>query len=133
MSNEFCKLLADAGIVHHKTVPDTPMQNGKAEHFNRTIIEAAKSMLHTVSLPFSLWEEAVHTAIRICNCASKKAFGWCTSVEALIDTILDVFYFRIFDCLAYYHIYRDKCHKLELNSQKLVFVDYKSSSKGYRL
>lgn len=114
-------------------IPNTPIQNSKAEHFNHTIIEAAKSVLHAASLLFSLWEEVVHTAIYIHNCISKKAFRWHTLVEALIGTILDVFYFHVFGCLAYRHIHGDEHCKLEPNLQKLGFVSYKPDSKGYRL
>ena len=58
-SKEFIQYLKDSGIVHERTIPDTPQQNGLAERFNRTIVGAAKSMLHTAGLSYGFWVEAV--------------------------------------------------------------------------
>ncbi|KAJ0392280.1 hypothetical protein ATCC90586_011623 [Pythium insidiosum] len=35
-----------SGIIHQKTVPHSPQQNGMAERMNRTIVEKARSMMH---------------------------------------------------------------------------------------
>nr|GEV14966.1 Gag-Pol polyprotein [Tanacetum cinerariifolium] len=44
------------------SVPRTPQQNGVAERKNRTLIEAAKTMLADSLLPILFWAEAVNTA-----------------------------------------------------------------------
>jgi transposase InsO family protein len=46
MSTHFKTLLSIYGIDRQVTVPRTPQQNGVAERANRTIMEAARSMLH---------------------------------------------------------------------------------------
>ena len=66
-----CKQVADIlhqyGIIHRTTMPYTPEQNGSAERENRTLMEAARSMLHSTRLPYKLWAEAVNTASYILN------------------------------------------------------------------
>ncbi|GJT16097.1 retrovirus-related pol polyprotein from transposon TNT 1-94 [Tanacetum coccineum] len=50
------------GIFHQKTVPRTPQQNGVVERRNRTLVEAARTMLIFSKAPMFLWAEAVATA-----------------------------------------------------------------------
>ncbi|GJV38401.1 putative ribonuclease H-like domain-containing protein [Tanacetum coccineum] len=45
----------------------TPQQNGVAERKNRTLIEAAKTMLADSKLPTTFWAEAVNTACYVQN------------------------------------------------------------------
>nr|GEX02992.1 retrovirus-related Pol polyprotein from transposon TNT 1-94 [Tanacetum cinerariifolium] len=50
------------GIFHQKTVPKTPQQNGVVERRNRTLVEAARTMLIFSKALMFLWAEAVATA-----------------------------------------------------------------------
>ncbi|GKE33157.1 retrovirus-related pol polyprotein from transposon TNT 1-94, partial [Tanacetum coccineum] len=43
-------------------VPRTPQQNGVVERQNRTLVEAARTMLIFSKAPMFLWAEAVATA-----------------------------------------------------------------------
>ena len=49
-------------IAREYTVPETPEQNGVAEDFNRTVVEAARCVLIDSKLPKSYWVRAVDTA-----------------------------------------------------------------------
>ena len=133
MSNSFQQHLRNEGIVHERTTPNTPQQNGKAERMNRTLVEAAKSMMHAAGLSYGFWQEAITTAVHVRNRAPKRAFKWRTSFEVLTGTKPDVSRLRVFGCLAYRHIHKDDRRKLEPNAQPLVFVGYEANSKGYRL
>nr|GEW69996.1 putative ribonuclease H-like domain-containing protein [Tanacetum cinerariifolium] len=57
--NQFCEL---KGIKREFSVPRTPQQNSIAERKNRTLIEAARTMLTDSLLPIPFWAEAVNTA-----------------------------------------------------------------------
>lgn len=133
MSTEFQDFLKSEGIVHQRTTPGTPQQNGKAERLNRTIVESAKSMLHTAGLSNGFWEAAVSTAVHVRNRAPKRSLGWRTPYEVLTGRKPDVSYFRTFGCLAYRLVPRDKRLKLAPNAESLVFVGYEFGTKGYRL
>nr|GFA91820.1 retrovirus-related Pol polyprotein from transposon TNT 1-94 [Tanacetum cinerariifolium] len=50
-------------IFHQKTVPRTPHQNGVIERRNRTLVEAARTMLIFSKAPMFLWAEAVATTV----------------------------------------------------------------------
>nr|GFB90962.1 ribonuclease H-like domain-containing protein [Tanacetum cinerariifolium] len=60
----FCEL---KGIKREFSVPRTPQRNGIAERKNRTLIEAARTMLTDSLLPIPFWAEAVNTACYVQN------------------------------------------------------------------
>ncbi|KAD2392849.1 hypothetical protein E3N88_39826 [Mikania micrantha] len=55
------------GIVQQFSAPYVPQMNGVAERKNRTLIEAARTMLADSSLPVQLWNEAVANACYTLN------------------------------------------------------------------
>nr|GEV39800.1 hypothetical protein [Tanacetum cinerariifolium] len=62
--NQFYEL---KGIKKEFSVPRTPQQNSIAERKNRTLIEAARTMLADSLLPIPFWAEAVNTACYVQN------------------------------------------------------------------
>nr|GFA38232.1 putative ribonuclease H-like domain-containing protein [Tanacetum cinerariifolium] len=62
--NQFCGL---KGIKREFSVLRTPQQNGIAERKNRTLIEAARTLLADSLLPIPFWAEAVNTAYYVQN------------------------------------------------------------------
>nr|GFA83034.1 putative ribonuclease H-like domain-containing protein [Tanacetum cinerariifolium] len=54
-------------IKREFSIPRTPQQNGIAERKNRTLIEAARTMLVDSLLPIPFWIEAVNTACYVQN------------------------------------------------------------------
>ncbi|GKF53468.1 putative ribonuclease H-like domain-containing protein, partial [Tanacetum coccineum] len=61
---EFC---GNKGIKQEYSNARTPQQNGVAERMNRTLIEAARTMLADSLLPTTFWAEEVSTACYIFN------------------------------------------------------------------
>ncbi|GJT60216.1 putative ribonuclease H-like domain-containing protein [Tanacetum coccineum] len=61
---EFC---GNKGIKQEYSNARTPQQNGVAERMNRTLIEAARTMLADSLLPTTFWAEAVSIACYIFN------------------------------------------------------------------
>ncbi|KAI3665306.1 hypothetical protein L6452_43930 [Arctium lappa] len=62
--NSFCE---EKGIERQYSASRTPQQNGVAERRNRTLIEAARSLLADSKLPITFWAEAVNTACYVQN------------------------------------------------------------------
>ncbi|GJV75491.1 retrovirus-related pol polyprotein from transposon TNT 1-94 [Tanacetum coccineum] len=62
--NQFCEM---KGIKREFSVARTPQQNGVAERKNRTLIEAARTMLADSLLPTTFWAEAINTACYVQN------------------------------------------------------------------
>nr|GFC46976.1 hypothetical protein [Tanacetum cinerariifolium] len=55
------------GIKREFSVPRTPQQNGIAKRKNKTLIEAARTMLADSLLPIPFWADAVNTACYVQN------------------------------------------------------------------
>nr|GFC27272.1 putative ribonuclease H-like domain-containing protein [Tanacetum cinerariifolium] len=51
------------GITHETSAAKTPQQNGVVERINRTLVEAARTMLIFSHAPLFLWAEAIATAV----------------------------------------------------------------------
>ncbi|GJZ30180.1 putative ribonuclease H-like domain-containing protein [Tanacetum coccineum] len=68
--NQFCER---KGIKREFSVARTPQQNGVAERKNRTLIEAARTMLADSKLPTTFWAEVVNTACYVQNRFDGKA------------------------------------------------------------
>nr|GFC06594.1 hypothetical protein [Tanacetum cinerariifolium] len=62
--NDFC---SHKGIKKEFSNARTPQHNGVAERRNRTLIEAARTLLADAKLPVTFWAEAVNTACYVQN------------------------------------------------------------------
>jgi hypothetical protein len=133
VSKAFTGFCAQEGIRREWTVPYNPQQNGVAERKNRSIIGAARSMLHDQSLPFFLWAEACSTAVYLQNRSPHRVLGSKTLEEAFTGKKPDVSRFRVFGCVTYSHVPKEKKTKLEPTAEKGIFVGYSETSKAYRI
>nr|GEZ67533.1 hypothetical protein [Tanacetum cinerariifolium] len=52
---------AEEGILHQTSVARTPEQNGVVKRLNRTLVEAARTMLSAAKVPLFFWAEAIAT------------------------------------------------------------------------
>nr|GFC13566.1 putative ribonuclease H-like domain-containing protein [Tanacetum cinerariifolium] len=53
---------AAEGILHQTSVARIPEQNGVVERRNRTLVEAAQTMISAAKVPLFFWAEAISTA-----------------------------------------------------------------------
>ncbi|GJV22076.1 retrovirus-related pol polyprotein from transposon TNT 1-94, partial [Tanacetum coccineum] len=60
------------GISHETSVARSPQQNGVVERRNRTLVEAARTMLIYAKAPLFLWAEAVATACPVWGCDTMR-------------------------------------------------------------
>nr|GEU94047.1 retrovirus-related Pol polyprotein from transposon TNT 1-94 [Tanacetum cinerariifolium] len=89
------------GISHETSVARTPQQNGVVERQNRTLVEAARTMLIFAQAPLFLWAEAVAT---ICYTQNRSIIRRChgkTLYELLHDRKPDLSYLHVFGALCY--------------------------------
>ncbi|GJZ86178.1 ribonuclease H-like domain-containing protein [Tanacetum coccineum] len=80
--NQFCEM---KGIKREFSIARTPQQNGVAERKNRTLIEAARTMLADSKLPTTFWAEAVNTACRKPALSFMRPFGCPVTILNTID------------------------------------------------
>nr|GEX28135.1 putative ribonuclease H-like domain-containing protein [Tanacetum cinerariifolium] len=88
------------GIKRKFSVPRTPQQNGIAERKNRTLIEAARTMLADSLLPILFWVEAVNTACYVQNRVFVTKPHNKTPYELLHGRTPSIGFLRPFGCLV---------------------------------
>nr|GFB81430.1 putative ribonuclease H-like domain-containing protein [Tanacetum cinerariifolium] len=93
--NQFCEI---KGIKREFSVLRTPQQNGIAERKNRTLIEAAKTMLADSLLTNPFWAEAVNTACYVQNRVLVTKPQNKTSYELLHGRPPSIGFMRPFGC-----------------------------------
>nr|GEX36029.1 hypothetical protein [Tanacetum cinerariifolium] len=95
--NQFCGM---EGIKREFSVPRTPQQNGIAERKNKTLIEAARTMLADLLLPILFWAEAVNTACYVQNRVLVTKPQNKTPYELLHGRTPSIGFMRPFGCLV---------------------------------
>ncbi|GJX85124.1 retrovirus-related pol polyprotein from transposon TNT 1-94 [Tanacetum coccineum] len=119
------------GIFHQKTVPRTPQQNGVVERRNRTLVEAARTMLIFSKAPMFLWAEAVATACYTQNRSLIHTRHNKAPYELVHDKKSDLMFFRVFGALCYPTNDSEDLGKLQPIADIGFFVGYAPSRKGY--
>jgi transposase InsO family protein len=66
-SNKFNDFCETHGIKRHFSTPRTPQRNGVVEKKNRTVQEAAITILNEAKLPDTYWREVMYTIVYILN------------------------------------------------------------------
>ncbi|GJR82405.1 integrase, catalytic region, zinc finger, CCHC-type containing protein [Tanacetum coccineum] len=121
------------GIFHQKTVPRTPQQNGVVERRNRTLVEAARTMLIFSKAPMFLWAEAVATACYTQNRSLIHTRHDKTPYELVHNKKPDLTFFRVFGALCYPTNDSENLGKLQPTADIGIFVGYAPNRKGYRI
>ncbi|GJS25825.1 putative ribonuclease H-like domain-containing protein [Tanacetum coccineum] len=121
------------GIFHQKTVPRTPQQNGVVERQNRTLVEAARTMLIFSKAPMFLWAEAVATACYTQNRSLIHTRHDKTPYELVHNKKPDLTFFRVFGALCYPTNDSENLGKLQPRADIGIFIGYAPSRKGYRI
>ncbi|KAJ9556657.1 hypothetical protein OSB04_011271 [Centaurea solstitialis] len=110
----------------------TPEQNGVVERRNRTLVEAARSMLAQSQLPQYLWAEAVNTACYTQNRSIvHRRFGK-TPYHVLFGRIPNIDYFKVFGCPCFVLNETKNRGKFGPKSDEMIFVGYSDCSVAYR-
>ena len=133
ISNEFKDFCRREGIRRELIAPHNPQQNGVAERKNRTIVGAARAMLHDQGLPLHLWAEACNTAVYVQNRCPHRVLGISTPEEAFTGKKPDVSHFKIFGSSVYVHVNKDARKKLEPTAEVGIFVGYTETPHNYRV
>ena len=130
-SGGFVDFCGRAGIKREFTVPYNPQQNGVAERKNRTIVSAARAMIHDQGLQMYLWAEACGTAVYVQNKSPHRRLGDITPKEAFTGENPEISHFKIFECPFYICVLREKRTKLDPAKKRGIFVGYSESAKAY--
>ncbi|GJT67281.1 integrase, catalytic region, zinc finger, CCHC-type containing protein [Tanacetum coccineum] len=127
------KYYEGVGIFHQKFVLRTPQQNDIVERRNRTLVEAARTMLIFSKAPMFLWAEAVATACYTQNRSLIHTRHNKTPYELVHEKKPDLSFLRVFGALCYPTNDSEDLGKLQAKADIGIFVGYAPSRKGFRI
>ncbi|GJX20249.1 ribonuclease H-like domain-containing protein [Tanacetum coccineum] len=128
--NELC---AKKGIKRKFSVARTLQQNGVAERKNKTLIEAARTMLADLLLPIPFWAEAVNTACYVLNRVLVTKPQNKTPYELLIGKPPSISFMRPFGCPLTILNTLDPLGKFDGKSDEVYLLGYSTTSKAFRV
>ncbi|GJR18068.1 ribonuclease H-like domain-containing protein [Tanacetum coccineum] len=128
--NQFCER---KGIKREFSVARTPQQNGVAERKNRTLIEAARTMLADSKLPTTFWAEAVNTACYVQNRVLVTKPHNKTPYELFLGRKPALGFMKPFGCLVTILNTIDHLGKFDGKADEGFFVGYSINSKAFRV
>ncbi|GJW62700.1 putative ribonuclease H-like domain-containing protein [Tanacetum coccineum] len=128
--NQFCER---KGIKREFSVARTPQQNGVAERKNRTLIEAARTMLADSKLPTTFWAEAVNTACYVQNRVLVTKPHNKTPYELFLGRKPALGFMRPFGCPVTILNTIDHLGKFDGKVDEGFFVGYSINSKAFRV
>ncbi|GJX82526.1 putative ribonuclease H-like domain-containing protein [Tanacetum coccineum] len=127
---EFCR---EKGIKQEFSNARTPQQNEVAERMNRTLIEAARTMLADSHLPTTFWAEAVNTACYTFNRVRVTKPQNKTPYELLFGHKPILSYIRPFGCHVTILNTLSPLGKFDGKSDEGFLVGYSVNSKAFRV
>ncbi|CAI6003699.1 unnamed protein product [Closterium sp. NIES-65] len=129
---EFTKFLKRNGIRHQLTCPGTPQQNGIAERANRTIGEAAKTLLGAAGMPYKFWPDAVRHVITVKNRVLTHVGDkhW-VPYERWLGKKPSIDMLRVWGCMGLVMVPKEQRHKLEVAAVWAVHLGMAPDSKGW--
>ncbi|GJV58472.1 hypothetical protein Tco_1459477 [Tanacetum coccineum] len=121
------------GIKREFSNARTPQQNGVAERRNRTLIEAARTMLADAKLPVTFWAEAVNTACYVQNRVLVNKSQHKTPYELFNGRYHAIGFLRPFGCHVMILNTLDHLGKFDAKGDEGYFVGYSLNSKAFRV
>ncbi|GJY74797.1 putative ribonuclease H-like domain-containing protein [Tanacetum coccineum] len=128
--NQFCEM---KGIKREFSVARTPQQNGVAERKNRTLIEAARTMIADSKLPTTFWAKAVNTACYVQNRVLVIKPHNKTPYELFLSRKLSLSFMRLFGCPVTILNTIDHLGKFDGKADEGFFIRYSTNSKAFRV
>ncbi|GJZ47458.1 retrovirus-related pol polyprotein from transposon TNT 1-94 [Tanacetum coccineum] len=120
-------------IEHQTSIPRTPEQNGVVERRNRTLVEAARTMLSASKLPLFFWAEAIATACYTQNRSIIIPTHEKTAYHIINDRKPSIKHLHIFGCTCYLTRDGENLDKMKEKGDSCILVGYSTQSKGYRV
>ncbi|GJT73079.1 retrovirus-related pol polyprotein from transposon TNT 1-94 [Tanacetum coccineum] len=121
------------GISPETSVSRSPQQNGVIKRRNRTLIEAARTMLIYEKAPLFLWAEGVATRCYTQNRSIVHLRHGKTSYELLHEKPPDLSFFHVFGALCYLTNNSDNLGKLQPKADIGIFIGYAPTKKAFQI
>nr|GEU39574.1 putative ribonuclease H-like domain-containing protein [Tanacetum cinerariifolium] len=123
----------EVDISHETLVARSPQQNGVVERHNRTLIEAACTVLIYAQAPLFLWAEVVATACFTQNRSIIRLRHGKTPYKLLQSKLPDLSFFHVFGALCYPKNDSENLGKLQPKADIGIFIGYAPTKKAFRI
>ncbi|GJZ68075.1 retrovirus-related pol polyprotein from transposon TNT 1-94 [Tanacetum coccineum] len=123
----------EKGISQNFSSPYTPEQNGVAERKNRTLIEAARTMLSVSVFSKQYWTEAVATACYTQNRSTIVKRHLKNPYEIFHKRIPNISFLHVFGCPVYIHNHKDHLGKFDEKADDGYLLGYSLVFKAFRV
>ncbi|GKC27073.1 integrase, catalytic region, zinc finger, CCHC-type containing protein [Tanacetum coccineum] len=120
-------------ISHQSSSMRTPQQNGVVEQRNRTLVEAARTMLIFSCAPLFLWAEAIATACYTQNRSIIHRRSDKTPYELINGRKPDISFLHVFGALCYPKNDHEDIGKLGAKGDIGFFIGYSANSCAYKV
>nr|GEY50641.1 hypothetical protein [Tanacetum cinerariifolium] len=127
------KFFDEVEISQQFSAARTPPQNGVVEIRNRTLVEAARTMLTFANFTLFLWAEAIATACFTKNRSIIHKHFDKTPYELINKRKSNIKLFHVFGCRCYLLNDYDDVGKLKAKRDIGVFVRYSKESAAFRV
>nr|GFC04334.1 hypothetical protein [Tanacetum cinerariifolium] len=135
---------AAKGINHQTSIARTPEQNGVVERQNRTLVEAAQTMLsaakvplffgvNTAKVPLFFWAEAIATACFTQNRSLVIPRHEKTPYHIINDQKPSVKFFYMFSSVCYIVRDGENLNKIKEKGDECIFVGYSTQSRAFKV
>ncbi|GJZ35800.1 gag-pol polyprotein [Tanacetum coccineum] len=121
------------GIEHQTSTARTPEQNGVVERRNRTLVEAARTMLSAAKVPLFFWSKAIAITCFTQNRSLVIPQHEKTPYHIINCRKPSVKFFHIFGSLCYIVRDGENLDKMKDKGDACIFVGYSTKSRAYRV
>ncbi|KAL8088888.1 hypothetical protein AgCh_038594 [Apium graveolens] len=123
----------ESGIMHVFSAARTPQKNGVVERKNRSLIEAARTMVEESKLPTYFWAEAMNTACYTQNISLVNQAKCMTPYQLFKNRKPTLNFLHVFGCkCCILRNQTDQYGKFDAKADEGIFVGY-AVGKAYRI
>ncbi|KAL2933012.1 Retrovirus-related Pol polyprotein from transposon RE1 [Bienertia sinuspersici] len=116
------------GIIHKKSLPGVPQQNGRVERKHKHLLEIARTIRFHAHLPIKFWGDCLLSATYLINLLPSSVLNWKTPYEMLMGKPPEYQHLRVIGCLCYPVV--KSSDKFAPRAAKCILLGYPFAPKG---
>ena len=115
-------LFTSLGIVHQRSIPGNPQQNGRVERKHRHLLDTARAIRIHANLPLKFWEDCVMASTILINLMPSSVLSWKSPYQVPMESDPDYTQLRTIGCLCYAAV--KSADKFASRALRCIFFGY---------